>query len=406
MRFGHLSSVVIAIALLITPVAFAQSQATGGNSPLLEADAVTIPVGRLHTFESTILDEPRPIFIATPRGYQRGSERYPVLYVFDGEVHAAHLASLIDFLDRHGPSPGLGRIPPMIVVGIHNTDRMRDLQPAIDHDAPGYVTTGDADRFLRFLTDELIPHIDANYRTTDERLVTGHCLAGLFSLHALAAEPDVFAGAIAVTPYSHYDADHALSELASRLAGQYTSRHRIDITAGAESDEWVTDIVTFAERIGAASDADGRRTLRRMEDLGHGEEVHLALYDALRRHFADWPLPAGREFAFDVVLPHFDRFVSNHPGHRGGPELHINAVGYHHLQAGRADEAIRFFEYNAEQHPGSWNAHDSLGDGYRAHGRRDDAITCYRRSIELNPANVHGIEMLSQLGVEVTPTGM
>ena len=52
-----------------------------------------------------------------------GHARYPVLYVTDGDAHIAHTASSIEFLSRNG------RMSELIVVGIPNTDRMRDFSP-------------------------------------------------------------------------------------------------------------------------------------------------------------------------------------------------------------------------------------------------------------------------------------
>ena len=48
--------------------------------------------------KSEVLGEERPILVRTPQGYEAGSQRYPVLYVLDGNAHIAHTSSTMDLL--------------------------------------------------------------------------------------------------------------------------------------------------------------------------------------------------------------------------------------------------------------------------------------------------------------------
>jgi tetratricopeptide (TPR) repeat protein len=78
-------------------------------------------------------------------------------------------------------------------------------------------------------------------------------------------------------------------------------------------------------------------------------------------------------------------------------EGRINNVGYTLLLAKKAVPAVLLFEFNVERFPDSWNAHDSLGEGYAALGRTSEAIESYERSLELNPGNAGGRKMLEKL---------
>jgi hypothetical protein len=69
------------------------------------------------------------------------------------------------------------------------------------------------------------------------------------------------------------------------------------------------------------------------------------------------------------------------------PEGAVNAAGYERLGAGDVNGAIELFELNAALHPASANVHDSLGDGYAAAGRREQAAAAARRALELLPAD-------------------
>ncbi len=76
----------------------------------------------------------------------------------------------------------------------------------------------------------------------------------------------------------------------------------------------------------------------------------------------------------------------------------LNSVGYQVMRAGDLPAAIKVFELNAQQFPGEWNVHDSLGEAYAAAKLRDAAIRSYRRSLELNPYSESGKQALRDLG--------
>lgn len=87
---------------------------------------------------------------------------------------------------------------------------------------------------------------------------------------------------------------------------------------------------------------------------------------------------------------------------RKHPELHltedyVNTWAYRLLREGKPQQALGLFRYNTEQWPQSWNAFDSLAEGYEALGDKPQAISNYRKSLALDPANTHGAERLKQL---------
>jgi len=81
-------------------------------------------------------------------------------------------------------------------------------------------------------------------------------------------------------------------------------------------------------------------------------------------------------------------------------ESGFNRLGYRLLSTGDFEEAVEIFKMNAELHPDSWNAWDSLGEAYMCAGERDRAITYYEKSVDLNPDNQNGMDMLERLRAE------
>jgi CubicO group peptidase (beta-lactamase class C family) len=75
----------------------------------------------------------------------------------------------------------------------------------------------------------------------------------------------------------------------------------------------------------------------------------------------------------------------------------INQLGYTCMRLKKMAEAIAVFKLNVELYPNSWNVYDSLGEAYMENGEGELAIQSYNKSIELNPDNQNGREMLEKL---------
>src|SRR6185369_3299172 len=96
------------------------------------------------------------------------SQRYPVVYLLDGDAHFPSVVGLVQQLSQVN---GNTVVPEMIVVAIPNTDRTRDLTPThVSTDAPFMDsnfarTSGGGENFISFIEKELMPHIDSVYPT-------------------------------------------------------------------------------------------------------------------------------------------------------------------------------------------------------------------------------------------------
>lgn len=152
----------------------------------------------LRHLDSKIIEERFEIDVSLPKGYAAGNRDYPVLYVIDAETNFGATSYITNRLMKNED------IPKVIVVGIaYDTSyeafydkRQRDLTPK--RVGPGY---GGASKFAEFIETELIPFIEANYRTsTTDRALYGHSYGGLFGLYMLLEYPDVFPRILALSP--------------------------------------------------------------------------------------------------------------------------------------------------------------------------------------------------------------
>lgn len=166
-----------------------------------------IPPHEAFSIESQIVDETRRIAVYTPPDYAASRQPYPVLYMPDGGIAEdfPHIANTIDGLIRAGV------IAPVLVVGIENTERRRDLTPASTTPADAEIAPASdgAAPFRAFIRDELIPEIETRYRVTSERAIVGESLAGLFVIDTLFREPEIFDRYIAMDPSLWWD-DHRI----------------------------------------------------------------------------------------------------------------------------------------------------------------------------------------------------
>jgi predicted alpha/beta superfamily hydrolase len=135
-----------------------------------------IIIGKAFKIQSGILKEERALLFYLPEDYDTSSDRYPVLYLLDGDAHFHHVTGIVQFQAKQKV------IPPMIVVALANTDRTRDFTPFKIERRP---TSGEADRFLEFLRREVIPLVDAQYRTQPFQILVGHSLGGLLAVYSL-----------------------------------------------------------------------------------------------------------------------------------------------------------------------------------------------------------------------------
>src|SRR3954470_4512006 len=183
-----------------------------------------IVIGKIDSVYSNILNEQRKVWIYTPdmtSGNHDTSRHYPVLYLLDGD---AHFTSVVGLIQQLSQANGNTVFPEMIIVGIPNTNRTRDLTPThITSDAPmmdsnSSIATGGGENFVAFLEKELMPHIDSLYSTAPYKLLVGHSFGGLTVMDVLTNHTKLFNAYIAIDPSMWYDKERFLTACKKKLA--------------------------------------------------------------------------------------------------------------------------------------------------------------------------------------------
>jgi len=78
-------------------------------------------------------------------------------------------------------------------------------------------------------------------------------------------------------------------------------------------------------------------------------------------------------------------------------EISLDYIGFKWMIIGKTSEAIAVFKLNVEAFPGSSKVYDSLGEAYQKTGDLENALKCYKKSLDINPNNRYIIEKLKLL---------
>ena len=211
----------------------------------------------------------------------------------DGNVYhelATEISHLLHWADE---------LPELILVGIgYDTDdkgliyglRQWDMTPTYTREY-----SGEAGEFLKFFQEEIIPHIDANYRTDPaDRTIVGHSHGGLFSLYALFHAPETFDRHVAASPSLWWD-DRVLFEHEQEFADEHSDLpFKLFLSVGeleedavivGPDENWVSNLSEFHGRLEERDYAGLDMEMAIMEDESHGTVIVGALSKGSRTVF-------------------------------------------------------------------------------------------------------------------------
>lgn len=149
---------------------------------------------------SDALRETRHILVHLPAEYEGSSRTYPLVVLLDGGDRRQYSAevplysrsvAVLTALETEG-------LAPMILVGVENRNRVRDMTPIQRPDI--FVGGGGSLAFLRFIETELLPFVETRWRVGSTRILYGESYGGLFVLDALARGRLAFTDYMAVSP--------------------------------------------------------------------------------------------------------------------------------------------------------------------------------------------------------------
>jgi len=372
-----------------------------------------IVIGKIDSVYSKILNEQRKVWVYTPdmtSGNYDPNRRYPVLYLLDGD---AHFPSVVGLIQQLSQANGNTVYPEMIIVGIPNTDRTRDLTPThIISDPPmmdsnSSKTSGGGENFVAFIEKELMPHIDSVYPTAPYRTLIGHSFGGLTVMNVLINHTKLFNAYIAIDPSMWYDKQRFLAATEKKLTEKKYDSTRLYVgiantmPGGMTLEKMKKDTTSDTRHIRSIFELDKflkanpqnglRYASRYYSDDNHGSVPLASEYDGLRFIFDYYRFNlTGKDFSdsSNALAAKFKKHyetVSKEMGYKvSPPELFINALGYDAMSKKYYARSTTLFEMNIANYPNSGNVYDSYGDLLAAKKDTINAIANYKKALAIH----------------------
>lgn len=366
-----------------------------------------INIGTIDTIQSKILNETRKIWIHVPASANNKiftPQVYPVLYLLDAPAHFHFVTGMVQHLSSVS---GNTVIPEMIVVGIQNTDRTRDLTPThstasvFGQSPESLKTSGGGDKFLDFIEKELFPYIEKTYPVAPHRMLVGHSFGGLMAVHALVNRPKLFDSYVAIDPSLWWDdqivVKKAIMDLKENkfpekpfylaIANVLNTKKSIEQIEKdtAETSIGIRSAFDFAKMLDKFNGANTSHWKYYSDDT-HGSVPLIATYDAFHTFFKEHKL----EFPIDpadvnvgIFINHYEK-VSELMGYTvHPPEVKVYRMGSMLLELGYHEKAYEFIKLNMANYPLSFVAYDNMGDYHRTKGEEEKAIEQYKKALSL-----------------------
>ena len=386
-----------------------------------------ITIGNADSVYSNILHEKRKLWVSMPdttspdgRFYP---QRYPVVYLLDGDAN--NFATVAVLLRQMGGGSGNTGFPAMILVGIPNTNRNRDLTPTQGNVSPATdsmsaAQSGGGENFISFIEKELIPHIDSSYPTAPFRVIIGHSLGGLMVVHMLINHTGLFNAYLASDP-SMWWSNQALlkqAKLALRknmftgrllyVAMANTMQKGMD-TARVKADTnfnslHIRSIMQLEHYLNANKQNGLHFGWKYYPDYDHGGVELPSELDGLPAMFKfySYNFPYGEFFnpAYrgDTLLAAHYAAVSRQMGYTVSPPEQLVSVVCHQLtDMKQFNRAVYFLQMNIDNYPKSAHAYADMGRFYEIKGHKQKAIEYYKKSLTLDD-NADVKQKLGELG--------
>ena len=218
------------------------------------------------------LNRVRRVLIYLPENYTASKNRYPVLYIHDGQNVFDDATSFAgewgvdEFLDS-------SKARQCIVVAIDNggTKRLNEYSPydfTLNAQKPNE-NKGEGSKYVDFLAKSLKPYIDKKYQTLKDSkhtFIAGSSMGGLISMYAILKYPKVFGGAGVFSP-AFWVAPKIFDEILKK--GEKV-KGKIYFYAGKqESESMVPDMLKAFEKMATVSKS--KMTILIRDDGKHNE---------------------------------------------------------------------------------------------------------------------------------------
>lgn len=328
------------------------------------------------------------ILIHLPEHYEESTLRFPVIYVFDGQMLFNYLNGLYEY--------NSDKYPPAIIVGINQTDRGNEFIKSKEDQAKEIFL-----QFDHFVSKELTQYIDSKYRTNSVKIGIGHSHGGTFLLNNLLTNKTFTVG-ICISPtlwtneFEIFEKFRSLKNKSDLSFQLYLGYGENDFSAIKKG------ILDFNLVLLSDSLSSIISHVDEYKDEDHNSAILIGIRKGLNHIFHDYIFPENKwelmeESGSDSIFHNHYKQLSKRFNSQIIPsEDDYNSLGYFNLEFGLVDNALKIFEEGINLYPYSSNVYDSYADALEQKGELKKASQLCKKAIKIETKTDNNIFQLQQ----------
>jgi len=345
--------------------------------------------GHRYQIQSKILGEERQLLIYVPEEYQKSADKFPVVYILEGNIHYKHAVISIEKIQKSG------WMPTSIIVAITDNEgtNTRDYRQ-------------ESDAFLRFINQEVQPFVAKNFRVNGFKTLFGHRDSGKFVLETFIKDPDEFDNYIAANPYFRKG---LITKFEDLLDKNKTLNQSLYFSMGTVLDNGSYNIKPAEELVELLKNKAPKNLQWKYQYLplhGAHSSANVTLYDGLSMTFADYlglPIYNYQDFVdvngMEGVKAFFRERANKYHISDEVDEGTFMGLGFMFMDGGNPKEAVELMvDAIKNDFPESVQLYRVLGRAYLKMEDNEQAFKAYEKMVlkakQQNHPRLDGFENL------------
>ncbi|MGK0412861.1 MAG: putative alpha/beta superfamily hydrolase [Polaribacter sp.] len=368
-------------------------------------------LGNNYSIKSDILKEDRQIQIFTPESYDKTNQKYPVLYILDGQRLFPFGVSLLKSFTQ------FKQTPEFIIIGITNKYPNR-FGHFIDEEK----------KFLTFIEKDVIPFVNDRFRSSNDRLLFGWEYGGSFVIQTMLDRPNLFNAYLAASPFP---LNSKISQISDFLSNNSTFDRTLYFSVSPNENE----VNIGTEKLDSILKLKGLKTFnwtyKKLLNEEHRSTPYATLYFGVKNYYHYYPelqfdnlneftKSGGLDYVYDYYkkrslqygfskeLSDWTMFSLTRNAMRANNyeqfEILVNefiktgfitrlrvgracSIAEFYLQNKQYDKAIELLKLLASKHPNSEIPLNGLGDTYKEMKKIGKASLYYKKAKKLSKEN-------------------